>query len=110
MRTLVWYLLLMAFEELSDFELGNHMRQVRVQIDGLERQFSLAAEEFRRRGAHLALGYPSAVSWIGDNCKLSATSAADRLCVGKEVDSVPGLAQSIEDGQVGFQSAAAVCH
>jgi hypothetical protein len=41
---------------------------------------------------------------------MSASSAADRLCVGKELDSVPGLSDSIDNGGVGFQSAAALCH
>ena len=100
----------MPFEELSDFELGGHLRRLRTQIDGLEKDFCVAAEEFRRRGGHLALGYSSAVAWLGANCRMSASSAADRLCLGKELDSVPGLSHSIDQGEIGFQSAAAVCH
>jgi len=100
----------MAFEELTDFELGVHMRRLRTQIDGLEKEFSLAADAFRKRGAHLALGHTSAVAWLRANCHLSGTSAADRLCVGKELESVPELSTSIDEGEVGLQSAAAVCH
>jgi hypothetical protein len=100
----------MAYEELTDYELGVHLRRLRAQIDGLEKEFSLAADAFRRRGGHLALGHASAVAWLRTNCNLSSTSAADRLCVGKELESVPELSRSIEEGEVGFQSAAAVCH
>ena len=97
-------------DPLADFALGEDMRELRTVIDSLEKSFSSMADTFRRRGGHLASGHPTAVSWLRDNCKLSSTAAADRLCVGKELESVPGLSSSLDEGEIGFQSAAAVCH
>jgi hypothetical protein len=97
-------------EPLTDDALGEDIRELRAIADSIEAIFSRMADAFRRRGGHLADGHPSAVSWLAGNCRMSATSAADRLCVGKELDSVPGLSQSVGEGEVGFQSAAAVCH
>src|SRR5579864_3008818 len=76
-------------ESLTDAALGDDLRELRGIIDSLEKTFSSTADVFRRRGAHLASGHPTAVSWLRDSCKLSATSAADRLCVGKEMGSIP---------------------
>ena len=100
----------MAFEDLTDAELGDYLREKRSHIDAEEKDFSLAAAAFARRGCHLLDGHVSAVSWLRANCKLSSTSAADRVCVGKELESIPALAAAVETGEIGFQSAAAVCH
>ena len=97
-------------EPLTDAALGEDLRELRSIIDSLEKTFSSTADVFRRRGGHLASGLPTAVSWLRDNCKLSSTSAADRLCVGKEMASIPQLSQAVDEGRMGFQSAAAICH
>src|ERR1700756_3715895 len=97
-------------EPLTDDALGEDLRELRAVIDSLEKTFSSNADVFRRRGGYLASGHPSAVSWLRDNCKLSNSSAADRLCVGKEMASIPQLAQAVDEGRIGFQSAAAICH
>jgi len=41
---------------------------------------------------------------------MSGTSAADRVCVGKELESLPHTAEALATGRLGFQSAAAICH
>ncbi len=97
-------------EPLTDEALGEDLRELRGIIDSLEKTFSSDADVFRRRGGHLASGHPTAVSWLRDNCKLSSNSAADRLCVGKEMASIPQLAQAVDEGRIGFQSAATICH
>ena len=97
-------------EPLTDTALGDDMRELRGIVDSLEKSFASMADAFRRRGGHLASGHPTAVSWLRDNCKLSSTSAADRLCVGKEMASIPQLSLAVDEGRIGFQSAAAICH
>src|ERR1700758_3333495 len=99
-----------GLEPLTDAALGDDLRELRGILDSLEKTFSSIADAFRRRGGHLVSGHPSAVAWLRDNCKLSSTSAADRLCVGKEIASIPQLAQVVDEGRMGFQSAAAICH
>jgi len=40
-------------------------------------------------GAHLVAGNITAASWIARTCDMSITSAADRLCVGEQLESLP---------------------
>src|SRR5436305_7921966 len=97
-------------EPLTDTALGDDLRELRGVLDSLEKSFSSMADAFRRRGGHLGSGHATAVSWLRDNCKISNTSAADRLCVGREMASIPQLALAVDEGRMGFQSAAAICH
>src|SRR5947199_1519067 len=94
----------------STAELGEELRQLAGQIDSLIGEFCSKAREFQRRGGHLAEGAPSAVSWLRHNCKMSSTSAADRLCVGKELESLPQVAQALAAGEIGYQSTSVLCH
>src|SRR5579859_770739 len=85
-------------------ELGEELRQLAAQIDALEAEFCRKAREFQRCGGHFAEGAPSAVSWLRHNCNMSSTSAADRLCVGKELESLPRVAEALAVGEIGYQS------
>jgi hypothetical protein len=95
---------------LTDTARGEELRDVRSVIDSLEEDFSSSARAFQLRGGHAADGSPSAVAWLRWNCKMSSTSAADRLCVGKELESLPAVAQALAAGEIGFQSASLLCH
>src|SRR4029077_4801290 len=94
----------------STVELGERLRTLRAKIDSLEAEFCQTAREFQLQGGHLIEGAPSAVSWLRHNCKMSSTSAADRLCVGKELESLPNVASALASGQIGFQSTSVLCH
>ena len=52
----------------------------------------------------------SPVGWVAETCALSRNSAADRLCVGEQIASLPKVAQALGAGQIGYQSAAVICH
>jgi hypothetical protein len=41
---------------------------------------------------------------------MSVTSAADRLCVGSQLESLPKVAAALGSGEISFQSASALCH
>ena len=90
--------------------LGEELRQLAAQIDALIGDFCCKAREFQRQGGHLAEGAPSAVSWLRHNCNMSSTSAADRLCVGKELESLPKVAEALAAGEIGYQSTSVLCH
>src|SRR5438128_9274628 len=89
---------------------GEELRELREVIDALEVDFSSSARAFQLQGGHLADGCPGVVSWLRQNCKMSGTSAADRVCVGKELESLPHTTEALASGRLGFQSAAAICH
>jgi hypothetical protein len=50
------------------------------------------------------------VTWLSRLCGVSATSAADRLCVGSQLESLPKVAQALRSGEIGYQSASLLCH
>jgi uncharacterized protein DUF222/HNH endonuclease len=41
---------------------------------------------------------------------MSATSTADRLCVGTQLESLPKVAEALRLGEIGYQSASLLCH
>jgi hypothetical protein len=83
---------------------------LREVIDALEREFAEEAVNARRGGDHLAAGAVSVVGWLGRTCGMSSTAAADRLCVGEQLESLPMVAEALSSGEVGYQSASLLCH
>src|SRR5579864_6534758 len=85
--------------------------QLRAVIDCLESKFCSVAHRARERGEHQASGNDiSAVSWLARACGMSLNSAADRLCVGKQLESLPVVARALGSGEIGYQAAAVICH
>src|SRR5258708_13845658 len=37
-------------------------------------------------------------------------TAADRLCVGEQIESLPKVAEALRSGEIGYQPAAIICH
>src|SRR5437588_12650395 len=56
---------------------------------------SKAAHRASLRGVHLLVG-KSACSWVASECQMSKTSAADRLCVGKQLEKLPQAGRHAE--------------
>jgi hypothetical protein len=85
-------------------------RRLRAVIDALEREFAEEAVNAKRSGDHLLAGAASVVGWLGRTCGLSSTAAADRLCVGEQLEALPRLAEALSAGEVGYQSVSLLCH
>src|SRR6202163_2869789 len=85
-------------------------KEFRVGIDVLEGEFSLNARNCQKAGEHLVAGNITAASWIARTCGMSITSAADRICVGTQLESLPKVAAALGSGEISFQSASALCH
>jgi len=85
-------------------------KQLRAAIDALEGVFSAVVSRAKARGDHLIGGNISAASWISRTCAMSVTSAADRLCVGEQLQSLPKIAEALSSGEIGYQSASVLCH
>src|SRR6202171_4681797 len=86
------------------------LKDYRAVIDLLEGDFSSVARDKQRSGEHLVGGNISAASWIARTCAMSITSAADRLCVGEQLESLPKVAAALAAGEVGYQSVSILCH
>src|SRR6266568_2100321 len=78
-------------------------------IDRLQGKLCRVLDRARKRGDH-QVARLSPASWAARTCSLSRTAAADRLCVGKNLDSLPEVAASLASGEIGYQSASAICH
>ena len=98
------------FSDLADRELGDFIRDLRCAQDAQEEIFSRAANTFTQRGGHHLDGSSTAVGWIRNNCKMTSSSASDRLCLGKQLEEMPRVAEALVSGVIGFQSASVLCH
>jgi len=85
-------------------------KRLRAAIDALELEFSSMVRRVQQRGDHLLEGNVTAASWVSRTCAMSVTSAADRLCVGEQLESLPKLAAAVRSGEIGYQSASVLCH
>jgi hypothetical protein len=85
-------------------------KRLRMVIDGLEGEAAAEARASQAAGDHLAGGNQTVVGWLSRLCGMSATSTADRLCVGKELESLPKIAEALRTGQISYQSTALLCH
>jgi hypothetical protein len=86
------------------------LKGLRSVIDALEGVFAAEVRKVQRSGDHLVGGNITAVAWISRICGMSATSAADRLCVGTQLESLPKIAAALGSGQIGYQSTSLLCH
>jgi Domain of unknown function (DUF222)/HNH endonuclease len=85
-------------------------KRMRAVIDALELEFASMVRRTQQRGEHLVCGNITAASWIARTCGMSVTSAADRLCVGEQLESLTKVAAALASGEVGYQSVSALCH
>src|SRR3979411_3112072 len=100
-----------AHKFLARTERGNiDLAEYRAVIDGLDGDFSSEARDAQKSGAHLAGGNITAASWIARTCDMSITSAADRICVGTQLEALPKVAAALAAGEVGYQSVSILCH
>jgi hypothetical protein len=89
---------------------NDNLRSLRAGMDGLESEFSAMARRAQQRGDHFLSGTATAATWISRTCNMSVTSAADRLRVGEQLDSLPKVAAALSTGEIGYQSASLLCH
>jgi hypothetical protein len=85
-------------------------KELRAGIDALEGEFCANARTSQRNGEHLVSGNIAAASWLARTCGMSVTSAADRLCVGEQLESLPKVAAALASGEIGYQSASVLSH
>src|SRR5438128_2930465 len=71
-------------------------------IDRLQGKLCQVLHHARQRGDHLLVGQ-SACTWAANTCSISPPSAADRLCVGEELEPMPLLAKALRSGEIGYQ-------
>src|SRR5476649_514643 len=85
-------------------------KDLRVVIDALEAEFSAEARSAQLGRDNLVDGSATVVTWIGRLCGMSATSVADRLCVGKQLESLAKIGEALRTGEISYQAASVLCH
>jgi Domain of unknown function (DUF222)/HNH endonuclease len=96
---------------LARTERGNlDLPRYRAVMDALDGDFGSEARDAQKAGEHLVNGNITAASWIARTCKMSVNSAADRLCVGEQLESLPKVAAALASGEIGYQSVSALAH
>jgi Domain of unknown function (DUF222) len=96
--------------ELQAWDEPVDVKELRVDIDALEGVFCANARKSQIAGEHLVAGSVSAASWIARTCGMSVTSAADRVCVGQQLEDLPKVAAALGSGEISYQSASQLCH
>jgi hypothetical protein len=96
------------FQTSEDREID--LKGLRQVIDSLECTFSADTRRAQVTGEHRADGNATVVTWASRLCGMSATSVADRLCVGKQLESLPKIADALRTGEISYQSTSVLCH
>src|SRR5437867_3113808 len=84
-------------------------RRLSAAIDRLQGKLCRVVAAAKKRNQHLLSGQ-SACSWVARECHMSKAAAADRLCVGSQLCSMPIVAEALSSGEIGFQAASVICH
>ena len=85
-------------------------KRLRVVIDSLEGEAAAEARASQLAGDHRTAGNATVVNWLGRLWGMSASSTADRLCVGTQLESLPMIAEALRTGVISYQSASLLCH
>ncbi len=98
----------------SDFQLAADCEEIDPKrlssvVDRLQGELCKVLERARRRGDH-QLARLTPASWVARTCGLSRRSAGDRLCVGRQLESLPQVGDALARGDIGYQSASVIAH
>ncbi len=97
-----------AIDEL-EAQAGLDVRELSALVDRLQAVLCRELRDGVRRGDHLIEG-KTPNGWVASACRVSGSSAADRLRVGEQLERLPRVAQAIRSGEIGYQAAAVICH
>jgi hypothetical protein len=75
-------------------------RSIRRDQDDLE--FSMLAVRFARTDEYELQGFDSAIQCIKATCHMSGGAAADRVCVGQQLERLANSAAAVTAGEIGF--------
>jgi len=83
-------------------EILDEMICLRREIDGLELYFSELAAAFAQTNYWDRVGDNSPIDSIRINCHMTIPAAANRVAVGEQLLRLPGSAQALQAGEIGF--------
>ncbi len=74
----------------------------RQKIDQDELEFSCLAAQFAMTDEYDEQGFDSAISWLKSVCHMSGGAAADRVCVGEQMERLGESVVALAAGEIGF--------
>ena len=102
-------LLRRAVSELESCCEGIDPRELSELIDRQQAVLCRVVRDGVQHGDHLIEG-KTPNGWVRDACRVSGSSAADRLCVGEHLEQMSRVAEAVRAGEIGYQSASVLCH
>src|SRR6266568_381031 len=74
----------------------------RLRIDQDEIEFSLLAAKFAQTDEYDEQGFDSPIACLKATCHMRGGAAADRVCVGEQLERIDKSAEAVAAGQIGF--------
>src|SRR5260370_28555585 len=74
----------------------------RQKIDQDELEFSCLAAQFAQTNEYDEQGFDSPISWLKSVCHMSGGAAADRVCVGEQMERLGESVTALAAGEIGF--------
>src|SRR5256886_12096159 len=78
-------------------------------VDSLQGTLCTVLNQAKMRGANLLTGQ-TPCSWAAQTCGLTPNAASDRLCVGRQLEAMPRVAEALASGEIGYQATSVICH
>jgi hypothetical protein len=88
--------------EVSGADHAERLITLRNSIDLQEIEFSRIAGAFAQTDEYDRQGFDSPISWIKENCHMTGGAAADRVCVGEQMERLVQGVAAVAEGKIGF--------
>jgi len=83
-------------------DLGQRLTKLAFAADMINLEFAKVAAAFAETDEYDEQGFDSAISWIKAKCHLPGGAAADRVCVGEQLDNLGESRMALGLGEIGF--------
>jgi len=83
-------------------EMAEWLTRRRVEMNQDELVFSLVAARFAGTDEYEQQGFDSPIQWIKATCHMTGGAAADRVCVGQQLERLASSAVAVSTGEIGF--------
>ena len=93
---------------LDDAALGEALIHMRGIFDRGECVFADGLRRFDRSGEYKADGAITLIAWLRDRCRLSASAAAERVGIARQLEQLPRTEQAFARGDVAYQHVAVI--
>jgi len=86
----------------SGADLAQRLTQLAFAADMINLEFAKVAAAFAESDEHDEQGFDSPISWIKANCHMTGGAAADRVCVGEQLENIGESRMALGMGEIGF--------